>query len=451
MGDDTRHDDDLVDLAEMLRGDRASGAAEPAPDPANRRRRRRRVLIATIVAAVVVLAPPAGYVGWALNAPLRPPVAAITAPPAPAAHPPADIRFTPDGVAALSVAGADAYLGTEAAGVWARYGDDEPRPIASITKLVTALVVLDAFPLADPSDAGPTLTFDRADHALYDAYFVRDATIAAMPVGSAMSLRDALATMLVPSASNYAEAIAVWAFGSVDGYRRAADRWLSARGLERTTIVEPTGLDPRNTSTPTDLVSLGRIASDDPTVSAIAAMPSVSFPATGPLANTNGMLGEMGIDGLKTGTLADSGANLLYSATIDVGTDEPLRVIGVALGGASQRSVGASAAGVLQRLVAGFHRTALAQPGQKIGTYSTAWGSSLDVVLADGASLLTWSDTPVVVEMTAREPTSWVDGETIGEVTWTAGPESARAPIVLKGAIEPPTAWWRLTHPGEIG
>ncbi|QLD10997.1 D-alanyl-D-alanine carboxypeptidase family protein [Microbacterium oleivorans] len=451
MEERTRDGDDLVEFAEMLRGGGATDRAARAIDPAARRRRRRRGLIASAVVAVVVLAPPAGYAAWALNAPLRAPLAAITAPSAPAAPPAADIRFAPDGVAALSVAGAEAYLGPEAAGVWARYGDDEPRPIASITKLVTALVVLDAFPLADASDVGPTLTFDRADHALYDAYFVRDATIAAMPAGSSMSLRDALATMLVPSASNYAEVIAVWAFGSVDGYRRAADRWLSARGLERTTIVEPTGLDPRNTSTPTDLIALGRLAKADPTVSAIAATPSVSFPATGPLANTNRMLGEMGIDGLKTGTLEDSGSNLLYSATVDVGTAEPLRVIGVALGGASQQAVGASAAGVLQRLAAGFHRTALAQPGQRIGTYTTAWGSSLDVVLAEGASLLTWSDTPIVVEMQHREPVEWVDGETIGEVTWTAGPETDSTPVVLEGMIEPPTAWWRLTHPGEIG
>lgn len=300
-------------------------------------------------------------------------------------------------------------------------------------------------------DRGPTLTFDRDDHALYDAYFVRDATIAPMPIGSSLSLRDALATMLIPSASNYAEAIAVWAFGSVSGFRAAADRWLTANGLERTSIVEPSGLDPRNTSSPSDLIALGRIAAADPTVAAIAATPSLTLPGPGAMANTNRLLGQSGITGLKTGTLEESGANLLYTATVDVGLPEPLSVVGVALGGSSQRGVGASVLGILQRVSDGFHVTSVAQPRQQIGTYTTAWGSSARVVLGEGASLRTWSDTPIVVDGDVREPRLWTDGEVLGEITWSAGPESVTVPVVLDGEIEPPSEWWRLTHPGEIG
>lgn len=56
--------------------------------------------------------------------------------------------------------------------------------------------------------------FSEADHDLYDAYDVRGATVAPMPAGSSMSLRDALGMMLIPSACNYAEAVPTWAFGS---------------------------------------------------------------------------------------------------------------------------------------------------------------------------------------------------------------------------------------------
>ena len=100
------------------------------------------------------------------------------------------------------------------------------------------------------SDPGPTITFDKADHDLYDKYYVMGATIARMPTGSSMSLRDALATMLIPSASNYAEAVSTWAFGSQGAFLDAARRWLAAHGLTGTTIVEPTGISARNTSTP---------------------------------------------------------------------------------------------------------------------------------------------------------------------------------------------------------
>ncbi|WP_299016513.1 hypothetical protein [uncultured Caulobacter sp.] len=65
--------------------------------------------------------------------------------------------------------------------------------MASVSKIITALVVLEKYPLADASDPGPTITFSKADHDLYDQYYVRGATIAAMPTGTRMSLHDALA------------------------------------------------------------------------------------------------------------------------------------------------------------------------------------------------------------------------------------------------------------------
>ncbi|SDQ85189.1 D-alanyl-D-alanine carboxypeptidase family protein [Microbacterium sp. cf332] len=443
-------DTDLSDFRALLTAPYGSPPPSDEEIASQGRRRRRRGWIAAAVTLAVVLGPPAGYALWALNAPLKEAAGGITVPGAPQPSPAVDLGFAPDGSAALSVAGAEPYLGPEAAGLWVTHGGDDARPIASITKIITALVVLDAHPLGE-GGAGPTLTFSRADHALYDAYFVRDATIAPMPTGSSMSLRDALATMLIPSASNYAESIAVWAFGSVSGFRSAAARWLDANGLQNTNIVEPTGLDPRNTSTPSDMIALGRIAAAEPTVAAIAATPSLTLPGPGRLVNTNGLLGENGITGLKTGTLDESGANLLYTASIDVGLEQPLDIVGVALGGSTQRGVAANVRGVLERLVAGFHGIAVSHRGKEIGSYTTAWGSSARVVLADNAALRTWSDTPIEVASDIREPVDWVDGEVLGSVTWTAGPESVTVDVVLEGDIEPPSDWWRLTHPGEIG
>ena len=444
-------DPTLEQFDEMIRvgADAASVPARVAADPQERRRRRRRTAVVSAVAAVVLLAPPAGYAGWALTAPLPAPVGAVSSLNGPSTPAAVDLGLSADGAAAISIAGADDYLGPDAAGVRILNGDDEPRPIASISKLITALVVLDAHPVG--ASGGPTLTFGRADHALYDEYYVRDATIAEMPVGTSMSLRDALATMLVPSASNYAEAIARWAFGSVEGYRRAAQAWLSAQGLERTTVVEPTGLDPRNTSTPSDLIALGRIAEAEPTVAELAATRSLTLPGPGALVNTNHLLGQGGITGLKTGTLDESGSNLLFSAKVDVAIGRSLDVVGVVLGAESARSIDASVLGMIDRLSGGFHTTSLARAGQRIGGYETAWGSAIDVVLAEGASIQTWSDTPIEVAMDVGEPQTWTDGEVVGRVTWTAGPESVSVPIELRGDLGEPTGWWRLTHPGEIG
>lgn len=213
----------------------------------------RRVLLGILAVVAMLLLVSGGYAAWALTTPLAPPVITSEAPHA-APGPAAAIALPVDGASAISVTGGEEYLGAD--GFSLAGGTGEARPIASISKLITALVVLDAHPLVDAVDPGPTITFDKADHDLYDAYYVRGVTIAAMPTGSSMSLHDALATMLIPSASNYAEAVSTWAFGSQSAFLRAARDWLAAQGMSGTTIVEPTGLSPRNISTPADLMIL---------------------------------------------------------------------------------------------------------------------------------------------------------------------------------------------------
>jgi len=55
------------------------------------------------------------------------------------------------------------------------------------------------------------------------------------------------------------------------------------------------------------------------------------------------------------------------------------------------------------------------------------------------------------VEMTTTTPKTYRDGEEVGSITWTAGPNTVTVPIEIDGTIVPPTDSWRLTHPGELG
>ncbi|TQJ31132.1 D-alanyl-D-alanine carboxypeptidase family protein [Microbacterium sp. SLBN-146] len=446
--------DGLAGLAELLRQDPAPEAPSPTErdsDEVRRRRRRRRIgLIITAIVLVVLIAVPAGYAAWALTAPLASPIETSQAPRVPPGEPVA-LRLPSEGASAISVAGADEYLGPDAAGIWASSGGDEARPIASISKLITALVVLDAKPLAGVDDPGPTITFSEADHDLYDTYYVQGATIAAMPAGSSMSLHDALATMLIPSASNYAEAVSTWAFGSQRAFLNATRRWLEANGLTGTTIVEPTGISPRNMSTPADLLAIGKLAAANPVIAQIVATRSLWLPVPGPMANTNTLLGIDGVTGLKTGNLGEGSHNLVYTATFEVGAAEPLRVTGVVLGGFSRDTVNTSVVALLDSIRSGFHDIPVATAGRDVGEYSTPWGSTAKIVLAEDASIFTWSDTPIVVTMETLPPETYRDGEVVGSITWTAGPQSTTVPLEIEGSIEDPEPWWRLTNPGELG
>ena len=210
--------DGLTDFAELMAHEQESSGDQV--DPAVRGRRRRRGLIITAVCIVLVLAVTGGYIGWALTAPVNPPTVTTRTPDVPVGTAVA-LAIPPVAASAISIAGADAYLGETASATWSATGTSEPFPIASITKLVTALVILDASPLASADDPGPTITFGKADHDLYDVYYVQGATIAPMPTGTSMSLHDALAAMLIPSASNYAEALSRQVFGSQGAFHGA--------------------------------------------------------------------------------------------------------------------------------------------------------------------------------------------------------------------------------------
>jgi D-alanyl-D-alanine carboxypeptidase (penicillin-binding protein 5/6) len=444
-----REPDDFATFAEMFEHGSSAGGARPPHDPVARARRRKRGRITALIIVGVLVAAVATYIPLALTAPVG---AAAASTSRPDATPGAATKLTmpPEGETALSVSGADQYLGASASGVLASSGGDAAVPIASISKLITTLVILNAKPLTSATDAGPTITFSKADHALYDKYYVLNATIAAMPTGSAMSEHDTIETTLVVSACNYAEAMADWAFGSNAGFLSATKKWLAANGLTHTTMVEPTGIDAHNVSTPGDLITLGKLAMANPAVAAIVAKTSLDIPFLTGMANTNTLLGTDGVNGIKTGTLDGSGSDLLFSASVPVTGFPTLSIIGVMLGGASRESVNADVSNLITSLTAGFHEVPVATAGQVVGTYSTPWGAHAKMVIPVSATIPTYSDTKITSTMTTTTLKTGKNGEKVGSVTWTAGASTTTLPVVLDGAIAPPTAEWRLTHPFEL-
>lgn len=428
-----------------------AGLLDDAPGPTRSDGRAGRIALLVFLAIVLaVLGTGGGYVWWASAAALPAPTVTSRAP-AVAPGPAAAVSMPDTGQAVLAVSGGDGFLTTDGNGVLAASGDGSPLPMASVTKLITALVVLDAHPLESATDPGPTIAFTEADTDLYDQFYVRDAVISRMPDGLRLSLHDSLATMLLPSSANYAVAVARWGFGSEDAFVRAARSWLSAHGLENTRIVDATGLDARNTSTVGDLLTLGRLAAADPTIAALASTRSVSVEGAGTVTNTNDLLGTLGISGLKTGNLGDGTFNLLFTSTLDVGIDAPLQIVGVRLGGETHDSTDSDVVRMLQSLKDGFHDVTVGTVGDEIGEISTAWGSQASLVLARGEKLRTWSDTPVTVDLATSAPQTYAEGEVVGRITWTAGPRSASSNVKISGELGEPTLWWRLTHPGQLG
>jgi serine-type D-Ala-D-Ala carboxypeptidase (penicillin-binding protein 5/6) len=345
--------------------------------------------------------------------------------------------FPDFGSSAIGAVGMDGVLATS--------GPQKPRQIASITKVVTALVVLEAKPIA-PGEQGPTITFTQADVDILSAVIAANGSSEPVQAGWTTTERAAIETMLIPSANNYAESLAIWAYGSVPAFLKAADAFLDAHGLDDTTLADTNGLSAGNTSTPSDLVELGRIALDEPVIAAAVKKRTAEEPNVGLLENTNQLLGTHGVDGLKTGTYGVGRANLLFSATVKVGSRK-VRLVGVILGAKDHPTLDAHVPALLASTKRSLHDLPLATKGQAFGTYRTSWGGVGKAVAARDVNRLVWGE--VAVQRSTRiEPiTGGRKGERVGTVQYEVDGRTVTVPLVLDRDVLAAPMWWRLTHP----
>jgi D-alanyl-D-alanine carboxypeptidase (penicillin-binding protein 5/6) len=351
-----------------------------------------------------------------------------------------EVGYPAFGASGFGAVGYDGVLGSAGAAT--------PVPIASISKVITALVVLDARPIAEGTD-GESLTFDEQDQQYFLDQIPVDGSRADVTVGETLSERVVIEKVLVVSSNNHSLSLARWAFGSLEGFTQAAAEWLAAHGLSGTTIVEPTGLSPGNMSTVPDLIEIGKLALEDPVVSQIVATDVITLPESGPVANSNKLLGVGGVDGIKTGNTDEAGSCLLFSADRQIGS-QTVTIVGVVLGGPDHDATEAAVQQLLDQAYAGFREIEVIAAGTELATYATPWGDAAVAVAAESASTLVWADTVVTVTVDAASIHLADDGSAAGEVDVVAGERTFSVPLVLRGTIDDPGPWWRLTHPADL-
>ncbi|MFF4187904.1 D-alanyl-D-alanine carboxypeptidase family protein [Streptomyces sp. NPDC001691] len=195
-------------------------------------------------------------------------------------------------------------------------GEQTPVPIASITKVMTAYVVLRAFPLG-PRDAGPVIRVDRAA-----AEESASAIESVVPVeeGQEYPLRHLLEFMLIPSGNNIARLLARRTAGSEAAFVRRMNEAAAELGLTHSRFTGSCGMDAGNVSTARDLLTLAGAVMRNEVFRTIVSTPSVRLPGGhGEAHTTNRLLGRYGVVGLKTGTSTPAGGNVLWAAYADVG------------------------------------------------------------------------------------------------------------------------------------
>lgn len=401
--------------------------------------RRRRIVVFGTLAVVVGLITTGGiYTANALGAPIPAAAPAVTDP-APVVAPPQPLSLPGFGSYAVGAVGFEGLL--------AARDDAASVPIASIAKVITALVVLEEHPIAS-GEGGPEITYSDADVDIYWDMIAQNGSVAPVAAGSTLTLRESLEAMMLPSGNNYAISIANWAFGSEAALAERANAWLAEHGLTATRVVDASGLSLDNVSTAADLVKLGEVALTDPILAEIVATPAVDIPELGTLKNGNKLLGTHGVDGIKTGT-TDDAANLLFSADVPVGSSS-VTIVGVLLGGETHTVLNDAIAALLDSIAPGFHEVTPLEANQTLAEYDTPWGDTARARTTGGASVIVWNDTPVDVEVYADPVTVAERGEEVGTAVVRAGAQEITVPLVLDASLDDPGAWWRLANPGAL-
>lgn len=310
--------------------------------------------------------------------------------------------------------------------VLAARAPDEPRAIASITKLMSVLVALERVDL-DESVLVPAA-----------ATRIGESTLALQP-GERRSVRDLALAALVASANDAAAALAIHTAGSEQRFVGLMNEKARALGLEATEFANSHGLDaPGHTSSARDTVVLLRAALRQPFIRTWAGRRVATLSDGRRLESTNDLLGRLPtLVAGKTGHTDDAGWSEVAAARHDGAT-----VYASVLGAPSREARNDDLESLLTWGLAQYRPSRVVDPRRVYATTETGWGlADLELVARTplvrpapiGRPLVERVVVPAVVSLPVAA------GAVLGEVRVFDGRRLvAKAPLVAERSIPEP-------------
>lgn len=238
--------------------------------------------------------------------------------------------------------------------IYARHADAR-RPVASTTKLMTALVALDRLRLNQVVTVAPYAP-------------AAGESLVGLVTGEHMRFADLLRAMMLPSANDAAHAVAIAAAGSVSAFVALMNQRVRRLGLHDTHFANPIGLDQRgNYSSARDLVEMALLLRRDAFIRRITDQPrailrSGDHPRV--VVNRNDLVARYPfVDGVKTGHTSGAGYVLVGAARRN-----GVSVLSSVLGDPSITARDADSIALLRYGLSLYHRSVAAHQGQVLRT-----------------------------------------------------------------------------------
>ena len=352
-----------------------------------------------------------------------------------------------------------AAVAVPALGVQLTSGPAVSAPIASLTKVMAAYVLLRDHPLA-PGRSGPTLTMSAADQGEYDDDV--DQGISTLPVaaGEQLTERQLLQGALLRSAGDYMDAMARCGLGERRRVRGEDGRDPAALGMHATHYADTTGVDPGSASTPTDQLLVGYRAMRTPAFASTVAMSSVTLPLVGAVQSFTPLVGTNGVVGVKSGWTSESGAcDMLALSHEEPATTAgggrtghaPILVLAVVTGqqvpNELQGVSGNDALAVTSAAASGVRVVQAVQGGEALASASVAGDPDRDRAVAGRPiDVLSWPGQTVHVRLADRREVRAGDprGTVVGDEIVRVGDQRRSVPLRLSNGLQAETLLQRV-------
>lgn len=226
-------------------------------------------------------------------------------------------------------------------GLLARSSDNEKqRPIASMTKVITALAIMEKQPFKLGQE-GQTYTVTKEDIESMSEYIEEDGSVQPLLIGTKLTQYQAMQRMLIASDNNMADILAERIFGSKKAYVSYAQDMLKRMGLSQTVVTDASGFSQDTVSTPSEMVAIGIAVLKNPVITEIVAQPQAQilgdrYPI---FKNTNQLLGIDDVIGIKTGTTDEAGSCLLFAARYVSKDRQEKTIVGIIMGDTNHDSL----------------------------------------------------------------------------------------------------------------
>ncbi len=345
------------------------------------------------------------------------------------------------GQAAIDVAGVG-RVGTS--------GAQRPVPIASVTKMMTAYVILSSHPLG-PGEPGPALTVTTQQAAAYPGEAARSESLIPVRAGAVFTERQALLALMLPSANNMARILGAWDAGSVGAFVAKMNAVAAVLGMTGSHYTDPSGFDPGTVSTAVDQVVLAQHAMRIPAFAEIVAQRTAAVPMAGPVRNSNRLLGLDGVVGIKTGSTTQSGGCLVFAVRVSV-AGTPVIIVGAILGqpgrssGPQLAAVFAAAQPLIRAVPAVLGRHTVLAAGKPIAVVRGPLGRGTMLSTTQDLAVLGWPGLTVrFAPDIPPVPAQLGSGRLFGRLAVHTGDRQTVSTALRTGeSLAKPTMWTRI-------